>query len=75
MGRSMSLKQGARKTATTLRLSGKKNVLARGQPVLRETILQEANSEKKMLIASSLTRTLKVPKLVQDKGKRETLSP
>ena len=51
-----------RKTATKLRLFGEKRISMWEQPVLSETVLQEAISGKKMLIASSLVRTLKLTK-------------
>lgn len=56
------LNRVSRKTATKLRLFGEKSISMWEQPVLSETVLQEAISGKKMLIASSLVRTLKLTK-------------
>lgn len=65
-----------RKTATKLRLFEEKSISMWEQPVLSETVLQEAISGKKMLIASSLVRTLKLTKSPTrlKGGKRESLA-
>ena len=51
-----------RKIATKLRLFGEKSISVWEQLVLSETVLQETISGKKMLIALSLVRTLKLTK-------------
>ena len=61
-GEAGHLNRELRKTSAKLRLFWEKSISVREQPVPSETILQETNSGKKTLIASSLVRSLKLTK-------------